>query len=74
MAVSIYSTLSIRYFLVIKVFSCYNSCFPGLVEVLHAPLPFLIGVDSRFFDLYDPPSDVSCVDLDTNIITVIEYL
>lgn len=42
----------------------------GLVEVLHAPLPFLIGVDSRFFDLYDPPPDVSCVDLDTNIITV----
>lgn len=44
--------------------------FSGLVEVLHAPLPFLIGVDSRFFDLYDPPPDVSCVDLDTNIITV----
>lgn len=42
----------------------------GLVEVLHAPLPFLIGVDSRFFDLYDPPADVSCIDLDTNIITV----
>lgn len=45
-------------------------CPLGLVEVLHAPLPFLIGVDSRFFDLYDPPADVSCVDLDTNIITV----
>ncbi|KAK9754949.1 uDENN domain [Popillia japonica] len=47
-------------------------CPLGLVEVLHAPLPFLIGVDSRFFDLYDPPPDVSCVDLDTNIITVCE--
>ncbi|CAH0553707.1 unnamed protein product [Brassicogethes aeneus] len=47
-------------------------CPLGLVEVLHAPLPFLIGVDSRFFDLYDPPSDVSCIDLDTNIITVAE--
>ncbi|XP_022900538.2 DENN domain-containing protein Crag isoform X1 [Onthophagus taurus] len=47
-------------------------CPLGLVEVLHAPLPFLIGVDSRFFDLYDPPADVSCVDLDTNIITVCE--
>lgn len=44
--------------------------FIGLVEVLHAPLPFLIGVDSRFFDLYDPPPEVSCIDLDTNIITV----
>lgn len=43
-----------------------------MVEVLHAPLPFLIGVDSRFFDLYDPPPDVSCIDLDTNIITVCE--
>ncbi|XP_031337524.1 DENN domain-containing protein Crag-like isoform X3 [Photinus pyralis] len=47
-------------------------CPLGLVEILHAPLPFLIGVDSRFFDLYDPPGDVSCVDLDTNIITVCE--
>ena len=24
------------------------------------------GVDSRYFDLYDPPHDVTCVDLDTN--------
>ncbi|KDR07911.1 C-myc promoter-binding protein [Zootermopsis nevadensis] len=47
-------------------------CPLGLAEVLHAPLPFLIGVDSRFFDLYDPPSDVNCVDLDTNNITVCE--
>jgi hypothetical protein len=37
---------------------------------LHAPLPFLIGVDSRFFDLYDPPSDVNCVNLDTNNIAI----
>ncbi|XP_063215906.1 DENN domain-containing protein Crag isoform X2 [Bacillus rossius redtenbacheri] len=47
-------------------------CPLGLAEVLHAPLPFLIGVDSRFFDLYDPPTDVNCVDLDTNTITVCE--
>ncbi|GLG99459.1 Uncharacterized protein GBIM_05925 [Gryllus bimaculatus] len=47
-------------------------CPLGLAEVLHAPLPFLIGVDSRFFDLYDPPADVSCVDLDTNTISVCE--
>lgn len=44
--------------------------FAGLAEVLHAPLPYLIGVDSRFFDLYEPPPDVTCVDLDTNNITV----
>ncbi|XP_061719640.1 DENN domain-containing protein Crag isoform X1 [Cydia pomonella] len=42
----------------------------GLAEVLHAPLPYLIGVDSRFFDLYEPPPDVTCVDLDTNNITI----
>ncbi|XP_012257987.2 C-myc promoter-binding protein isoform X2 [Athalia rosae] len=45
-------------------------CPLGLAEVLHAPLPFLIGVDSRFFDLYDPPSDVNCVDLDTNNVAI----
>ncbi|XP_063627085.1 DENN domain-containing protein Crag isoform X1 [Cydia splendana] len=45
-------------------------CPLGLAEVLHAPLPYLIGVDSRFFDLYEPPPDVTCVDLDTNNITI----
>lgn len=47
-------------------------CPLGLAEVLHAPVPYLIGVDSRFFDLYDPPADVTCVDLDTNNISVCE--
>lgn len=45
-------------------------CPLGLAEVLHAPLPFLIGVDSRFFDLYDPPTDVTCINLDTNNIAI----
>lgn len=45
-------------------------CPLGLSEVLHAPLPFLIGVDSRFFDIHVLPNDVTCVDLDTNNITV----
>uniref|UniRef100_T1GRB7 UDENN domain-containing protein n=1 Tax=Megaselia scalaris TaxID=36166 RepID=T1GRB7_MEGSC len=44
-------------------------CPLGLAEVLHAPVPYLIGVDSRFFDLYEPPSDVTCIDLDTNTIS-----
>ena len=35
-------------------------------------MPFLIGVDSRFFDLYDPPLDVNCVNLDTNNIAICE--
>ena len=28
------------------------------------------GVDSRYFDLFDPPSDVVCIDLDANFITL----
>ncbi|CAB0035742.1 unnamed protein product [Trichogramma brassicae] len=47
-------------------------CPLGLAEVLHAPLPFLIGVDSRFFDLDEPPADVHCVNLDTNNIAICE--
>lgn len=45
-------------------------CPLGLSEVLHAPLPYLIGVDSRFFDLYEPPADVTCIDVDTRTISV----
>lgn len=30
---------------------------------------FFAGVDSRYFDQSSPPSDVTCVDLDTNMIT-----
>ncbi|XP_012934851.1 DENN domain-containing protein 4B [Aplysia californica] len=41
-------------------------CPLGLSDVLNAPCPFIVGVDSRYFDLYDPPPDVICVDLDTN--------
>ncbi|KAL3866790.1 hypothetical protein ACJMK2_044059 [Sinanodonta woodiana] len=40
-------------------------CPLGLSAVLNAPTPFIVGLDSRYFDLYDPPSDVICVDLDT---------
>ncbi|XP_034532128.1 DENN domain-containing protein 4C isoform X2 [Notolabrus celidotus] len=43
-------------------------CPLSLAQVLNAPLPFIVGVDSRYFDLYDPPPDVVCVDLDTNTI------
>ncbi|XP_015198716.2 C-myc promoter-binding protein isoform X2 [Lepisosteus oculatus] len=44
-------------------------CPLSLADVLSAPCPFIVGVDSRYFDLYDPPPDVSCVDLDTNTIS-----
>uniref|UniRef100_A0A4W3IL36 DENN domain containing 4C n=1 Tax=Callorhinchus milii TaxID=7868 RepID=A0A4W3IL36_CALMI len=43
-------------------------CPLSLAGVLSAPCPFIVGVDSRYFDLYDPPQDVVCVDLDTNTI------
>ncbi|XP_046897446.1 C-myc promoter-binding protein-like isoform X1 [Hypomesus transpacificus] len=44
-------------------------CPLALADVLSAPCPFIVGLDSRYFDLYDPPPDVSCVDLDTNTIS-----
>ncbi|XP_052793201.1 C-myc promoter-binding protein-like isoform X2 [Mya arenaria] len=40
-------------------------CPLGLSDVLSAPTPYIIGLDSRYFDLFDPPPDVFCVDLDT---------
>ncbi|XP_054625647.1 C-myc promoter-binding protein-like isoform X2 [Dunckerocampus dactyliophorus] len=43
-------------------------CPLALADVLSAPCPFIVGVDSRYFELYDPPPDVSCVDLDTSTI------
>uniref|UniRef100_A0A8C4X4N3 DENN domain containing 4B n=1 Tax=Erpetoichthys calabaricus TaxID=27687 RepID=A0A8C4X4N3_ERPCA len=43
-------------------------CPLNLVDVLCAPMPFIVGVHSSYFDLYDPPHDVICIDLDTNTI------
>ncbi|XP_075681907.1 DENN domain-containing protein 4C isoform X2 [Rhinoderma darwinii] len=43
-------------------------CPLSLADVLSAPIPFIVGVDSRYFDLSDPPQDVVCVDLDTSMI------
>nr|XP_033775547.1 DENN domain-containing protein 4C isoform X2 [Geotrypetes seraphini] len=47
-------------------------CPLSLADVLSAPCPFIVGVDSRYFDLYDPPQDVVCLDLDTNMLYVSE--
>ncbi|RWS26767.1 DENN domain-containing protein 4C-like protein, partial [Leptotrombidium deliense] len=47
-------------------------CPLGLCDVLNAPLPFIVGVDSRYFDMYEPPTDIVCVDLDTNSIYISE--
>ncbi|XP_037707028.1 DENN domain-containing protein 4C isoform X2 [Choloepus didactylus] len=45
-------------------------CPLSLAAVLSAPLPFIVGVDSRYFDLHDPPQDVVCIDLDTNMVYI----
>ncbi|XP_006864533.1 PREDICTED: DENN domain-containing protein 4C [Chrysochloris asiatica] len=45
-------------------------CPLSLSAVLSAPLPFIVGVDSRYFDLHDPPQDVVCIDLDTNMVYI----
>jgi len=37
-------------------------CPIGMCDYLSAPLPFVMGLDSRFFDLYDQPNDVNAVD------------
>uniref|UniRef100_A0A3Q0R9A1 DENN domain containing 4B n=1 Tax=Amphilophus citrinellus TaxID=61819 RepID=A0A3Q0R9A1_AMPCI len=43
-------------------------CPLQMSDVLLAPMPFIVGVHSSYFDLHDPPTDVACVDLDTNTI------
>ncbi len=45
-------------------------CPIGMSNYLAAPLPVIVGLDSRFFDLYDQPEDVNAIDLDTNTITL----
>ncbi|KAL7072589.1 hypothetical protein ACQ4LE_008210 [Meloidogyne hapla] len=45
-------------------------CPLEVADIFHAPLSFMAGVDSRYFDLKeDPPSDVTCFDLDTATIS-----
>ncbi|XP_063311303.1 DENN domain-containing protein 4C isoform X2 [Pelobates fuscus] len=43
-------------------------CPLSLAELLNAPIPFIVGVDSRYFDICDPPQDVVCIDLDTSMV------
>jgi hypothetical protein len=47
-------------------------CPIGLSDYLSAPMAFIMGLDSRFFDLYDQPSDVNAIDLDTSTVTLCE--
>ncbi|OQR66250.1 C-myc promoter-binding protein-like [Tropilaelaps mercedesae] len=45
-------------------------CPLGVAGVIMAPMAFLVGVDSRYFDMHVLPNDVVCVDLDTNAIFI----
>ena len=45
-------------------------CPIWMSNYLAAPLPVVIGLDSRFFDLYDKPDEVNAIDLDANTITL----
>ena len=45
-------------------------CPIGMSNYLAAPLPVVMGLDSRFFDLYDQPENVNAIDLDTNTVTL----
>ena len=45
-------------------------CPVTMSDLLSAIFPFIIGLDSRFFDFYDQPGDVNAVDLDTNTISL----
>lgn len=47
-------------------------CPLSLHDILNAPLPFIVGIDSRCFDTFTPPDDIICVDLDTKSILLSE--
>jgi hypothetical protein len=41
-------------------------------DMIDAPGSFIFGMDSRYFDMFDTPSSVICVDLDTNSMSLSE--
>lgn len=47
-------------------------CPLSLHGILNAPLPFIVGIDSRCFDTFTPPDDIICIDLDTKSIFLSE--
>lgn len=47
-------------------------CPLSLHGILNAPLPYIVGIDSRCFDHFKPPDDVICIDLDTKSIFLSE--
>ncbi|XP_023245418.1 DENN domain-containing protein 4C [Copidosoma floridanum] len=49
-------------------------CPLSQANIIHAPMSFFIGMDSRFFDICDLPTDVNYINLDTNTIAVCNEL
>nr|XP_046910678.1 DENN domain-containing protein 4C-like isoform X2 [Dermatophagoides farinae] len=45
-------------------------CPLNLAGVLNAPLPFIVGIYSQYFDYFEPPSDVISISLDTRAIHI----
>nr|XP_027203828.1 DENN domain-containing protein 4C-like isoform X2 [Dermatophagoides pteronyssinus] len=45
-------------------------CPLSLAGVLNAPLPFIVGIYSQYFDYFEPPSDVISISLDTRAIHI----
>ncbi|UXI19338.1 E3 ubiquitin-protein ligase [Sarcoptes scabiei] len=43
-------------------------CPLNLAGVVNAPLPFILGFYSQYFDYFEPPNDVISIDLDTKAI------
>jgi hypothetical protein len=50
-------------------YSYLPMCPLALCQLIEAPGSFILGMDSRFFDLFDAPDNVLCVDLDTNTLS-----
>lgn len=47
-------------------------CPMSMSQYLHAPMPFIFGIDSRYFDYCVPPNEVASIDIDTKAIYLSE--
>ncbi|CAF0721231.1 unnamed protein product [Brachionus calyciflorus] len=45
-------------------------CPLNFYQLIDAPVSFIFGMDTRFFDYFDTPQNVICIDLDTNTIKI----